>query len=77
MLRIERFRDNPDEIRDSEEYRGKDPERVDKVVELDKAWRENLQKLQELQEKRNQVGDRIAEMQQNGNDASEHTMKLQ
>ena len=77
MLRIERFRDNPDEIRDSEEYRGKDPERVDKVIELDKAWRENLQKLQELQEKRNDVGDRIAEMKQNGEDASEHIEKMQ
>ncbi|NMJ77262.1 serine--tRNA ligase [Nanohaloarchaea archaeon] len=77
MLRIERFRNNPDEIRDSEEYRGKDPEKVDKVVELDKAWRENLQKLQELQEKRNQVGDRIAEMKQNGKDASEHIEKMQ
>jgi len=77
MLRIERFRENPEEIKESEEYRGKDPERVDKVIELDKGWRENLQKLQELQEKRNEVGDRIAEMKQDGEDASEHIEKMQ
>ncbi|EGQ43846.1 MAG: seryl-tRNA synthetase [Candidatus Nanosalina sp. J07AB43] len=77
MLRIERFRDNPDEIKESEDYRGKDPEKVDKAIELDKAWRENLQKLQELQERRNEVGDKIAEMKQNGKDASEHIEKMQ
>ncbi|MFB6242265.1 MAG: serine--tRNA ligase [Candidatus Nanosalina sp.] len=77
MLRIERFRENPEEIRESEEYRGKDPERVDKVIELDKAWRENLQKLQELQGKRNEVGDKIAEMKQEGKDASDHIEKMQ
>jgi len=77
MLRIERFRENPDEIKDSEEFRGKDPERVDKVIELDKAWRESLQRLQELQEKRNDVGDKIAEMKKNGEDASDHIEKMQ
>lgn len=77
MLDIELFREDPELIKASEERRGKDPERVDKVIELDEAWRESLQRLQELQEKRNSVGDKIAELKQNGEDAEEHIEKMQ
>lgn len=77
MLDIELFRDNPDEIRESEERRGKDPENVDKVVELDREWRETLQKLQKLQEKRNKVGDEIAELKKEGESAEEKIQKMQ
>lgn len=77
MLDIELFRESPEMIKASEERRGKDPEKVDKVVELDEAWRETLQSLQELQEKRNTVGDRIAEMKQSGEDADEYIEKMQ
>lgn len=71
MLSIELFRENPEKIRESEKRRGKDPERVDKVVELDKEWRESLQRLQELQQKRNEVGEEIAELKQEGESAEE------
>ncbi|WP_414837670.1 serine--tRNA ligase [Candidatus Nanosalina sp. VS9-1] len=77
MLDIELFRESPEIIKASEERRGKDPERVDKVVELDEAWRETLQRLQELQEKRNSVGDKIAELKKNGEDAQEYIEKMQ
>jgi seryl-tRNA synthetase len=77
MIDIEVFRENPEKIKDSEKRREKDPEKVDKVVELDEAWRETLQRLQELQEKRNEVGDRIAELKQEGEDAEEHIEKMQ
>ena len=77
MLDIELFREDPELIKASEERRGKDPELVDKVVELDEAWRESLQRLQELQEKRNSVGDKIAELKQEGKDAEEHIEKMQ
>jgi seryl-tRNA synthetase len=77
MIDIEVFRENPEKIRESEERREKDPEKVDKVIELDEAWRETLQRLQELQEKRNEVGDRIAELKQEGEDAEEHIEKMQ
>ena len=77
MLDIELFRESPERIKASEERRGKDPEKVDKVIELDEAWRESLQRLQELQEKRNDVGDKIAELKQNGEDAEEHIEKMQ
>jgi len=77
MLDIELFREDPELIKASEERRGKDPEKVEKVVELDEAWRESLQRLQKLQEKRNDVGDKIAELKQNGEDAEEHIEKMQ
>jgi len=77
MLDIELFRDNPEKIRESEKQRDKDPEKVDKVVELDKEWRETLQELQELQETRNTVGDEIAELKQEGESAEDKIEKMQ
>jgi len=77
MLDIELFRNNPEKIRESEERRGKDTEKVDEVVELDKEWREVLQELQELQETRNTVGDEIAELKQNGESAEDKIQKMQ
>lgn len=70
MLDIELFREKPEKIKESEKRRGKDPGKVDRVVELDGEWREKLQELQELQEERNTVGDKIAELKQEGEDAS-------
>jgi seryl-tRNA synthetase len=77
MLDIELFRDNPETIKKSEQRRGKDPEKVDEVVELDKEWRKTLQELQDLQETRNSVGDEIAELKQNGESAEEKIEKMQ
>ena len=76
MLDIELFRDNPEKIKQSEKRRDKDPEKVDKVVELDEKWRENLQELQELQEKRNKVGDEIAELKKEEKDAEEKIQEM-
>jgi seryl-tRNA synthetase len=77
MIGIEVFRENPEEIKESEKRRDKDPEKVEKVIELDEAWRESLQKLQDLQEKRNKVGDRIAELKKDGKDAQDHIDRMQ
>lgn len=77
MIGIEVFRENAEEIKESEKRRDKDPEKVEKVIELDEAWRESLQKLQDLQEKRNKVGDRIAELKKDGKDAQEHIDRMQ
>lgn len=77
MIGIEVFRENPEEIKESEKRRDKDPEKVEKVIELDEAWRESLQKLQDLQEKRNKVGDRIAELKKEGKDAQDHIDRMQ
>lgn len=77
MLGIEVFRENPDQIKKSEERREKDPGKVDKVVELDNKWRSKLQRLQELQEKSNSVGDKIAELKQSDEDASDKIEEMQ
>ncbi|QKQ98691.1 serine--tRNA ligase [Candidatus Nanohaloarchaea archaeon] len=77
MIAIEVFRDNPEEIKDAQRRRGKDPEKVDKVVELDREWREKLQELESLQQERNEVGDKIAELKQEGEDASDKIERMQ
>lgn len=77
MLDIELFRDNPEKIKESEKRRHKDPERVDKVVELDQEWREKLQKLEDLRAESNRVGDEIAELKQEGDSAEEKIERMQ
>lgn len=76
MLDIELFRDNPERIKASEERRGKDPEKVNKVVELDREWREKLQKSEKLRQERNTVGDEIAELKKEGKDAEEKIAEM-
>ncbi len=77
MLDIQLFRENPEKIKESQKRRGKDPEKVDEVIELDEEWREKLQKLQSLQEESNEVGDEIAELKKNGEDASDKIERMQ
>lgn len=77
MLDIELFRDRPEEIKESQKRRGEDPEKVDKVIEIDRNWRNKLQELESLQQKRNSVGDKIAELKKEGKDASEKIERMQ
>ncbi|MFB6244964.1 MAG: serine--tRNA ligase [Candidatus Nanohaloarchaea archaeon] len=77
MLSVEKFRDNPDQIRQSERRREKDPSKVDEVIEKDEEWRKTVQNLQDLQERRNEVGDEIAERKQSGEDAEELIEEMQ
>lgn len=77
MLDIELFRNDPEKIKESEKRRSKDPEKVDEVVETDKEWREKLNELQNLQSKRNSVGNKIAEKKQNGENAEELIEEMQ
>jgi len=76
MLDIELFRENPEEIKASEERRGKDPEKVDQVVEIDKEWREKLQRSEKLRQERNRVGDEIAELKKEGKDADDKISRM-
>ena len=62
MLDIRLFRENPDVIRDSENKRFKDPKLVDKVVELDRKWRDVLKEVENLKHRRNVVSRQIAEL---------------
>ncbi len=76
MLDISLFREDPEKIKESEKRREKDPENVDKVVKLDKEWREKLQRLEELRAKRNRVGDKIAELKKEGESAEEKIQEM-
>ena len=76
MIGIEVFRDTPEKIKYSERRRGNEPGKVDKVVELDEEWREKLQELEGLQQERNTVGDEIAELKKNGEDASDKIERM-
>lgn len=77
MLAIETFRNNPEQIKQSEKRREKDPERVDRVIELDNKWRETLQKADELRQERNEMSDKIAELKREGKDAEDEIERMQ
>ncbi|WP_448592983.1 serine--tRNA ligase [Thermoflexus hugenholtzii] len=62
MLDIERIRRNPEEIREALRHRGESPERVDRFLELDEAYRATLQEVERLRAVRNQVSREIAKM---------------
>ncbi|MBN2042851.1 MAG: serine--tRNA ligase [Candidatus Aenigmarchaeota archaeon] len=62
MLDIMMFREKPDVIRKSEKDRFKDPKTVDQVIDLDRKWRESLQKVEKLKQQRNEVTREIAEL---------------
>ncbi len=77
MLSIEKFREEPEEIKKSERRRDKDPERVDRVIELDKKWRKTLQRADELRHERNIVSEEIAELKSEGKDAKDKIERMQ
>lgn len=77
MIDIETFREEPERIEKSEERRGKNPSKVQKVRDIDEEWREKLQELESLQQERNKVGDEIAELKQQGEDASSKIDRMQ
>ncbi|SIR92839.1 seryl-tRNA synthetase [Haladaptatus litoreus] len=71
MLDIALFRDAPETIKASEKRRGKDPNRVDTVRELDQQWRETHHRLDGLRHEKNTITDEIGAKKQAGEDASE------
>jgi seryl-tRNA synthetase len=61
MLDIQLFRTNPEAIIESEKKRFKNPAVVEKVIELDKKWRDVLKHVEALKHRRNVVSREIAE----------------
>ncbi len=63
MLDINLIRNNPDIVRESQKKRNLDPGDVDRIIELDRIWRENLQVLEKLRNLKNrkilEISDRI------------------
>lgn len=68
MLDIRLFRERPEEIRQMlrKRYAFELLPLVDKIVALDRVWRENLKKLNELRHKRNLLTRKVAEAKKRG-----------
>jgi len=62
MLDIRLFRAEPETILKDHEKRGRDPELVYKVIELDKQWRETRKKADELRAPRNSASKEIQQL---------------
>lgn len=76
MLSMELFREDPERIRESERRRDKDPERVDRVIEIDRDWREARQDADDLRHERNQLSQEVAEKKQEGESAEEEISRV-
>jgi seryl-tRNA synthetase len=76
MLSMETFREEPERIKQSEERRDKDPERVDRVRELDENWRDTRQRADSLRAERNELSRQVAEKKQNGEDAEKEIERV-
>ena len=66
MLDIKLFRENPKIIKASEKKRGRDAKKVDKVIELDKAWRNANQAVDKLKHQLNNVSEEINKFKKAG-----------
>lgn len=60
MIDINLIRNSPEIVRESQKKRNLDPSVVDKVLELDMIWRENLQVLEKLRNLKNKKVDEIS-----------------
>lgn len=61
MLDIQLFRDDPDQIRESQERRREDTSSVDQVIDLDRKRREVLQRVENLRAEKNQASKAIGQ----------------
>ena len=75
MIPIKIFRKNPDKIRESERKRFRDISNVDKVIEYDEKWRENIQKLQNFRAERNKISKNFSKVAKSGDKAALEDLK--
>ncbi|MHA2398840.1 MAG: serine--tRNA ligase [Promethearchaeota archaeon] len=66
MLDIELFRNNLEEIKESEKKRFKDPSNAQKVLDYDIKWREVLQEIEDLRMRRNEISTKIGKLRKDG-----------
>ncbi len=59
MIDIKLIRENPEIVRESQKKRGLPSDDVDKIVELDKKWRELKAEVDNLRSKRNKISEEI------------------
>jgi len=77
LLDLELFRTNLQEIIKSEKARFKDPTNAEKVVELDKVWRNKKTELQKLQQKRNELSPKIGKLKKEGKTSEANELQLE
>jgi seryl-tRNA synthetase len=59
MIDINLIRENPEVIKKATSAKQMDPSLVDKALELDKKWRETLQKVEELRARKNEIANTL------------------
>jgi seryl-tRNA synthetase len=62
MLNINLIRENPDLLRKSQKRRNADETVVDKILTLDKSWRESLKRIESLKRERNEKSALVAKL---------------
>ena len=76
MLDINLIREQPEIVRDSQRRRGADPEAVDRILALDREWRETLTRINQLRHLRNSTNKEIVRLKKEGKDASEVIVRM-
>lgn len=69
MLDIKLFRENPKIVKESQKKRNLSSEDVDKVISLDKEWRELKENVDNLRSKRNKISQEINILKKQGKNA--------
>ena len=77
MRDIEEFRNNLEKVIETEKRRFKDPKNVEKVLEYDKLWRNVLQEIQDLRQKRNDISSQINKYKKSGDDEKANNAIIQ
>ncbi len=70
MLDIMLFRENPEQIKESQRKRGKPANLVDEVISYDKQWRTLLRKVEALKFERNEISEKINRLKKEGKSAA-------
>jgi seryl-tRNA synthetase len=69
MIDIKILREKPEIIKESQKKRGLDPKEVDRLLELDKEWRELKEEVDKLRARRNKVSEEINQAKKSGKSA--------
>jgi len=67
MLDIKFIRENVDVVKESENRRGRDAEKIDKILAIDNEWKSSIKEEQDLRKIRNSVSEEINRLKKEGN----------
>ncbi|MCD6523256.1 MAG: serine--tRNA ligase [Candidatus Diapherotrites archaeon] len=76
MLDIKMIREHPEIVSNDLKKRGLTTELLDKVIDMDKKWREYVKKRDELKHRKNVVTSEIADMKKRGEDATKEINEM-